>query len=305
MPIDGILPIYKERDLRSTDCVSLVKKILPRGTKIGHAGTLDSTAEGLLLLLIGRATRLADFIMTMPKVYRAMVYFGVQTSTDDASGEVVATKATNHITDDLIQEALPMFLGTRLQVPPNISAVHINGKRAHDLTRSGSDFQIQPKNIKILQIEQTSKLQNNKAEFLIECTKGTYIRSFARDLGFAMGTVAHINTLKRESVWKFNAATAISSNMLQDFTWQTLENYVQGLNNVCDFLPTFQLDTASEQLMRNGLDCSISNLKILSLGDSEEKNKVLLISDTTFSLCDLRIKDNVVHALPKCNIFLL
>ena len=304
MSIDGILPIYKECDLRSTDCVSQVKKILPRGTKIGHAGTLDSTAEGLLLLLIGRATRLADFIMTMPKVYRAVVHFGVQTSTDDASGEVVATKPANHITDDLIDEILPAFLGTRSQVPPNISAVHINGKRAHDLTRSGSDFKIQPKNIKILRIGQISKLRNNEAEFLIECKKGTYIRSFARDLGFAMGTVAHINFLRREKIWKFEAKSALSSKELPNLTWQTLEKYVLNLNSLVGFLPTFQLDTASEQFMRNGLDSSISNLNFLSLGDTEEKNKVLLISDSTFSICDLRIKNNVAHALPKCNIFL-
>ena len=304
MPTDGILAIYKERDLRSTDCVSLVKKILPRGTKIGHAGTLDSTAEGLLLLLIGRATRLSDFIMTMPKVYRAKVCFGIQTSTDDASGEVVATKPSDHITDDLIQETLPLFLGNRLQVPPNISAVHINGKRAHDLTRSGSDFKIQPKNIKILRIEQTSKLQSNEAEFLIECTKGTYIRSFARDLGVAMGTVAHINLLARESVWKFDARSAILSNDLPNLTWQTLEKNVQPLDTLIGFLPTIELDAASEQLMKNGLECPISNLKFLSLGHSEAKNKVLMISGSTFSLCNLRIKNSVAYALPKCNIFL-
>ena len=302
MLLDGILPIYKEPNLRSTDCVQQVRKILPRKTKIGHAGTLDSTAEGILLLLIGKATRLANFIMSMPKIYKATISFGVQTSTDDASGDIIVRKSTDYLTDELIQETLPTFLGTRSQVPPNVSAVHIDGKRAHDLARSGENFQILPKNIQILHIEQTKKFYDNTAEFVIECTKGTYIRSFARDLGIALGTVAHIASLVRMKVWKFDNTMAISSNMIKDLTFKSLQTYILHPRILEGFLPTYRVDTSGEEAIKNGLELPLSDTKLLSLGQSEQKNKLLLIGDSLLSLCNVTLKNNIIFASPKCNI---
>lgn len=304
MLLDGILPIYKELNLRSTDCVSLVKKILPKRVKIGHAGTLDSTAEGILILLIGRSTRLADFIMQMPKVYKATITFGVQTSTDDASGDVIATKPVNHLTDDLIQETLPAFLGIRPQIPPNISAVHVDGKRAHDLAREGKNFQILSKNIQIMHIKQNKKLFNNTAEFIIECKKGTYIRSFARDLGLALGTVAHISSLERICVWKFDSTLALSSKMLNNLTPQSLPNYILNPKILSGFFSTFELNDSGEETIKNGLKLPISRTSLIYTGQSELKNRILAVGNNLVSLCNLTYRDNTIFASPNCNIFL-
>ncbi len=302
MLLDGILPVYKELNLRSTDCVSMVKKILPRYVKIGHAGTLDSTAEGILILLVGKTTRLADFIMKMPKIYKATVKFGAQTSTDDASGNVVATQNTDHLTNDLILETLPKFLGIRAQIPPNISAVHIDGKRAHDLARSGENFQISPKNIQIIHIKQTKELFHNCAEFLIECKKGTYIRSFARDLGVSLGTVAHIASLKRVSVWKFVSSRAISSNALSNLNIKSLQDCILHPKILSGYLPTYEVNDSGEEALKNGLELPIANTKLLTLGQSDLKNKSLTIGNNLLSLCNLTQKNAKNFISPKCNI---
>ena len=302
MLLDGILPVYKELNLRSTDCVSMVKKILPRGVKIGHAGTLDSTAEGILILLIGKTTRLADFIMEMPKIYKATIKFGVQTSTDDASGNVVAAQSTEHLTNDLILETLPKFLGIRPQVPPNISAVHIDGKRAHDLARSGENFQILPKNIQIIHIKQTKELFNNCAEFLIECKKGTYIRSFARDLGISLGTVAHIASLKRVRVWKFDSSIAISSDTLNNLDIKSLQDCILHPRILNGYLPTYEVNDSGEEALKNGLDLPIANTKLLALGQSDLKNRSLIVDKNLLSLCNVTLKNAKNFISPKCNI---
>ncbi|MDO4218576.1 MAG: tRNA pseudouridine(55) synthase TruB [Synergistaceae bacterium] len=302
MLLDGILPVYKELNLRSTDCVSRVRRLLPKGVKIGHAGTLDSTAEGILLLLIGRSTRLADFILSMPKTYKVTINFGVQTSTDDATGDIIATKNADYLTDELIREILPTFLGTKPQIPPSISAVHVDGKRAHNLARLGANFQILPKNVQILHIEQTKKLSDNTAEFLIECKKGTYIRSFARDLGIALGTVAHVSSLVRLTVWKFDSSQAITSKAISDITIQSLENYILPIGALCGFISTCGVEVGRELDIKNGLEIPLTDLKLLSIGQSEIKNKILVIGDNLLSLCNLALKNNIVVASPKCNI---
>ena len=132
-PFSGILPVNKPVGLRSTDCVQKIRRALWRGAKIGHGGTLDSTASGMLIVLIGQATRLSNFIMSMPKTYETVVTFGTRTSTDDASGDVVESAPFGHITDEMIDSALCGFMGWRMQSPPAVSAVHIGGERAHRL----------------------------------------------------------------------------------------------------------------------------------------------------------------------------
>ena len=200
MPISGIVPVNKPEGLRSTDCVQKLRHIFGRKTKIGHGGTLDSTASGLLLVLVGQATRLSNFVMDLPKRYEAEIEFGSATTTDDASGEVTERASWEHIDDAIIDGALCSFMGWRMQSPPAVSAVHIDGERAHTLARSGRAVVPDPKPVCFLNITRLSTIdEKGLVRFRIDCRKGTYIRSFARDLGVRLGTFAHVKSLKRVS----------------------------------------------------------------------------------------------------------
>ena len=137
MSVSGILPVNKPEGLRSTDCVQKIRSILGRSLKVGHGGTLDSTASGLLVILVGQATRLSNFVMELPKVYEAEVALGRGTTTDDASGETTERAPWGHVTDSALDSALCAFFGWRMQRPPAVSAVHVGGERAHAIARSG------------------------------------------------------------------------------------------------------------------------------------------------------------------------
>ncbi len=121
--------------MRSTKCVELVRNKLGRKTKVGHGGTLDSTASGLLIILVGAATRLSNFIMEMPKLYETVACLGAETSTDDASGEIISSNGRGTVSEKDIDLALSSFMGWRMQAPPDVSAVHVDGRRAHELAR--------------------------------------------------------------------------------------------------------------------------------------------------------------------------
>ena len=188
MPMEkpGILLLHKPLGVRSTSCVSLVKRLGGGKLKVGHAGTLDSTAEGLLAILLGKATRLSRYIMHFPKKYAVTVQFGVVTSTDDASGEILERHFLPS-PDDLearVDRILPSFLGIRMQRPPAISAVHVEGKRAHALARSGENPQIEAKPVSFYSLRRISGADaEGRISFEVLCSKGTYVRSFCPGYG--------------------------------------------------------------------------------------------------------------------------
>ncbi len=215
----GIVLLHKPRGVRSATCVSLLKRLGGGKLKVGHAGTLDSTAEGLLVLLTGRATRLSQYIMNFPKTYCVTVQFGVVTSTDDASGDVLGEtmlpppEKLEKMTDHL----LPSFLGTRMQRPPNISAVHVEGKRAHALTRSGENPQITEKPVSLYSFRRASSADaQGRISFQLVCSKGTYVRSLARDMGEKLGVGGHVQSLTRNTVGLWDLSEALPLRALEE-----------------------------------------------------------------------------------------
>jgi tRNA pseudouridine55 synthase len=213
----GLLLLNKPEGVRSTVCVAALRRALPGRQKVGHGGTLDSTAQGLLILLVGGATRASELVMGLPKIYDVEIRLGEERSTDDYSGEVSFSGPVPQDAAELAEVFLPSFLGTRLQVPPAVSAIHVNGVRAHALSRSGKEPVIQPRPVRVTDIRILSgpKEGNDTLKLRIRCSRGTYVRSVVRDLGRRLGCGAHVSSLVRTATGLFRLGDALAFDELQ------------------------------------------------------------------------------------------
>lgn len=189
-----------------------LRKIKP---KVGHAGTLDPLATGLLIVCTGKKTKDIFNFMGMEKEYTGTFFLGATTPCFDLEKPIDATFLINHITTDMINQTAKNFLGLQNQVPPLYSAIKINGKRAYELARAGLEVEIKSREIEIKEFEITS-VNLPEINFKIVCSKGTYIRSIARDFGMAMNTGAHLTKLCRTRIGHFNISSAISPQKFSD-----------------------------------------------------------------------------------------
>ena len=207
--MNALVLINKPEGSRSSWCVGMARKKLA-GLKVGHSGTLDSTASGLLVLLTGHATRFSEFVMSLPKIYRAVIQFGVETNTYDYSGDVVSEKGFENFDEKIFRDSLFSFLGVRLQTPPAVSAIKIEGKRAYQLARAGQDIEMKSRPVFFRDIKIISPYNSadGTVELEISCGRGTYIRSLAHDLGEITGCGAHVKQLVRVSVGNFHIDNA-------------------------------------------------------------------------------------------------
>ena len=202
----GWINIYKPKNISSFQVIKRIKKkYLIK--KIGHAGTLDPLAEGVLPIALGKATKLIPFINLDLKCYIFTVYWGSQTTTDDSEGEILFKSNIKPKIQD-IKNLLQNFKGNIYQTPPKVSAVKIKGERAYKLARQKKDFEILPKKVFVNSLE-VVKHDNLKTVFKIQCGKGFYVRSFARDLGIKLKTYGHISSLERTKVGKFDKKSSI------------------------------------------------------------------------------------------------
>jgi tRNA pseudouridine55 synthase len=207
-PIDGWLVIDKPAGPTSTDVVNRLKRAF-QAQKVGHGGTLDPLATGVLPIAFGAATRTVPYVMDGTKEYRFILRFGEARDTDDADGVVTATSAVRP-TDDAIRAALPRFVGDILQVPPRFSAVKVGGERAYDLARAGEAVTLAPRPARVDAFTLEARRDVDTAVFRVVCGKGVYMRSLARDLAAALGTVGHVAALRRLRVGPFGEAIAVS-----------------------------------------------------------------------------------------------
>lgn len=213
----------------SFDLVSKVRGTLKhrlkvKKLKVGHAGTLDPLATGVLIVCTGKATKMIEQLQTDTKEYVATLKLGATTPSFDKETEEDATYATEHITRELIENTLPNFIGTIMQVPPAYSAVKVNGKRAYKLARQGITVEIKAKPLTIDEIELVECDVPNKITIRIVCSKGTYIRALARDIGKALGTGAYLTELCRTRVGNYKLADCIDINEFDNWLdSQTIE----------------------------------------------------------------------------------
>jgi tRNA pseudouridine55 synthase len=217
--VDGFLNLNKPAGLTSHDCVAKLRRLL-RLKRVGHAGTLDPAATGVLPIAIGKATRLLQFLRH-DKAYRATLRLGICTTTDDLEGEILQTRSAAGLTLEDILSALATFKGTIQQIPPNYSAVQVQGQRLYDLARQGKEIAVEPRTVEVFQIDVLDWRSGEQAELdlAISCGPGTYIRAIARDLGQMLQTGGTLTTLLR---------TQSSGFLLKDsFTLEALDTQLQ------------------------------------------------------------------------------
>lgn len=210
-PTSGLVVVDKPGGMTSHDVVAKARRSL--GTrKVGHAGTLDPMATGVLVLGFGRATRLLGHLMLTEKAYDATVRLGVATNTDDAEGEVTAVASAAGVTEEQVREALAAFVGDIQQVPSSVSAIKVDGKRAYKLAREGEQVELAARPVTVHEIgvrgfetvaSQPPQPAVVDVELSVRCSSGTYIRAIARDLGAALGVGGHLTALRRTAVGPF------------------------------------------------------------------------------------------------------
>ena len=221
------------------------------GVKIGHGGTLDPLATGVLPIALGEATKLAGYLLNGPKAYDFRLEFGRSTTTDDAEGETVAESA-NRPDLPAIAAVLPAFAGPIRQRPPAFSALKVDGKRAYTLARAGEPPQLAERAVTIFSME-LKQLWAENADFSVHCSKGTYVRSLARDLALALGTVGHVSRLRRTAAGPFGIEAAISLDKAVAIVQErALEQALLPLTAGLDDIPVLAIDPAEADALSRG-----------------------------------------------------
>ena len=253
---NGWVLLNKPIEMGSTDCVSFAKRIIREKhpdikPKVGHAGTLDPLASGVLILAMGHATKLVDFVMHEEKTYVFRAVWGEARDTDDAEGDVIATSDKIPSREE-IEAVLPEFTGIIEQVPPKFSAVKINGKRAYDLARDGQEFEIQSKEVNIHHlgiIQHTDEY----TDFVCECGKGTYVRSLARDIALKLDTYAYVGMLERSRLGKCSIDDTISLDLFEEMVHKGDPNsWLTPMSWMLDEVPAWQVSPGISKRISQG-----------------------------------------------------
>lgn len=215
--MDGILIVNKPKNFTSNDIVNKVKKIL--NTKVGHTGTLDPNATGVLPLLLGKGTKFSKYLINHDKKYIATLQLGVKTSTADVEGEIIEKRDIDLsiFNENNISDILKTFLGKQIQTPPIYSAIKIKGKKLYEYARANQEVEIPKRNIEIYNIQLLKfDFEKNQIEYEVECSKGTYIRSLCEDIAEKLGTIGYMKELKRSKVGDFEICNAVTIEELEE-----------------------------------------------------------------------------------------
>ena len=214
---DGVLLIDKPTDHTSHDVVARVRGIL-KMKRVGHAGTLDPMATGLLVVLLGKATKLSQYLMSVDKCYTGSVTLGKITNTQDAEGEVLETRPVPELSEAQVRDGLRGMTGDQYQTPPMFSAIKIKGQPLYKAARAGEEIEREPRFIRVKRFELTRWAPPETLDFIVDCTKGTYVRTLAHDLGQKLGCGAHLSALRRISSGALHVDRAVTLDALQKMT---------------------------------------------------------------------------------------
>ena len=273
-PISGWVNLDKPYGMTSTQAIGKLRRLL-NCQKIGHAGTLDPLATGVLPIAIGEATKTIPFVQDAHKKYSFTVTWGQQRDTDDMEGEIIAT-SDNRPTSTEIESAIPQFIGEIEQTPPRFSAIKINGERAYDIARDGKIPEIKSR---IVYIESLTLIEarENEADFEMLCGKGTYVRSIARDIGEALATKGFISALRRDQVGSFTSQNAILLDILEEMDYVSARSEcLLPLQTALDDIPALDLNTDETAKIRSGQELNFvsrpdfERLTKIGLGQKEE-----------------------------------
>jgi tRNA pseudouridine55 synthase len=249
--IHGWLILDKPLGLTSTQAIGKARRLLG-GKKVGHGGTLDPLATGILPLAFGEATKLIPYVMDGDKSYEFTIRWGEQRSTDDGEGDVIKT-STKRPTEEAIKNALPSFVGIISQTPPIFSAIKLQGERAYDIARSGGTPEMTAREVEIFTLEYLGQLDPHHAKFRTSCGKGMYVRSLARDLAAKLGTCGHVSALRRTAVGPFTLNNAITLKQLDDLEKSGgASSALQPLQSALGNIPSLTLNAAEATRLRAG-----------------------------------------------------
>ena len=277
--MDGIILINKEKQYTSHDIVAILRKKLDI-SKVGHTGTLDPNATGILPILIGKGTKFSKYLINHDKIYEVELEFGKKTDTADVEGKILEER---HVDLDYIskniKKVLNMFIGEQEQIPPMYSAIKINGKKLYEYARSGQKIEIKPRKIEIYNIE-LIKQNKNIIRFIVSCSKGTYIRSLCEDIAEKLNTVGYMKNLKRLQVGNFNVKDSIK---ISDINIKNINENIITLENLLKDEPSIEFSKRKLELFLNGVQITLLNddglYKIYSegkfIGTGIVKNKLL------------------------------
>ncbi len=258
-PVHGWLAIDKPVGVTSTKVVADIRR-LTDAAKAGHGGTLDPLASGILPIALGEATKTVSYVMDGAKTYRFTLAFGEARSSDDREGEVVATSG-GRPDDAAILAVLPRFTGEIEQVPPIYSALKVDGERAYDLARAGEAVELAARRVRIDSIRLLARPDADRAEFEVACGKGTYIRSLARDIARAVGTVGHVAELRRTACGPFNETNAIPLDNARALgQGPALRAKLLPILTALDDIPALALTEDEARRLRSGLPLAIDRL---------------------------------------------
>lgn len=252
--MNGIIIINKSKGYTSHDIVAKVKKIT--GEKVGHTGTLDPLATGVLPLLIGRGTLCSKYLMNHDKTYKVVLKLGIKKSTGDEEGDIIQEDVVDEeiLDEHNVKTVLESFLGEQEQIPPIYSAIKVNGKKLYEYARKGQEVEIKPRKItiydvKLLKIDK----ENREIQLEVSCSKGTYIRSLCENIAERMGTVGYMKELQRTKVGNF---TIEQSVLVEDLNEENIEKYIITIERLFKNLEIIELNDRKLQLFLNGVKLS-------------------------------------------------
>ena len=246
--MNGVLNIFKPKGMSSFDAVRVVKKVAGTG-KVGHTGTLDPEATGVLPICIGKATKIIDYIMDSEKVYEVTLKLGIRTTTYDLEGEVLEERDPSHLTEEEILNALNSFKGEYSQIPPMYSALKQNGVRLYELARKGIEVERKGRLVNIYNLEDI-KINNPYISMKVTCSKGTYIRSLCYDIGEKLGVFATMTQLNRAKTSVFSQEKSININEL---TKENINDYILSMEEALEKYDKIIVNKKYVKLLVNGV----------------------------------------------------
>jgi tRNA pseudouridine55 synthase len=232
--LDGILLVDKPTEHTSHDVIARLRGKL-KMKRVGHAGTLDPMATGLLIVLVGKATSASQYLISLDKEYTGTIKLGASTNTQDAEGEVVETRPVPPLTEEQVKAGVATFLGDQYQMPPMFSAIKIDGVPLYKSARKGEDVEREPRFIRVMSWEIT-RFALPELDFRLRCTKGTYVRTLANDLGNKLECGGHLTALRRTATDKLNVSQALTMDEIQALPISEIE---KRLLHVRDVVPGF------------------------------------------------------------------
>ncbi len=247
--MNGVINIYKNTGMTSFDVVAMVRRVA-KMKKVGHTGTLDPAASGVLPVCLGKSTKIIDYIMENKKVYRVNLKLGMVTDTYDLEGEVLREKEASHITKDEILNCINSFVGTIDQVPPMYSALKQNGVRLYELARQGIEVHREARKVTIYSIKNIKIESNDNIQMDVCCSKGTYIRSLCYDIGEKLNVGATMTALERIQNGPFTKEEAIN---IEDLTEELLEKHIISIEKALDSFEKITVNEKFGKLLRNGV----------------------------------------------------